>query len=239
LRTRPAGTSTTLNNLGFVYHTFGDKEKSLAHLRQALALFLELADSEGEGDTSSNLMYVLKSNQQFGAAIFFGKRAIKAYQAARASLPPQDLMAQRSFIKSKEIAYHELADLLVTQSRLLEAQQVMDMLKEHEYLDYVRRSSGGDEAAPAQKKAALTPAESNVEKRHEALAEELALRGRERGVLIAKQGRTPEEEQRLARWRQTYRLWDKPSRRFLTGSATNSATPNRRRKLINSATPKP
>lgn len=189
------GQATTLNNLGFVYHSLGDKQKSLAHLRQALAMFFELEDREGEGDVSSNLMYVLRSNQQTGAAIFFGKRAVNAYQARRASLPSQDLMGQRSFINRKENAYHELADLLVTQSRLLEAQQVMEMLKAQEYLDYVRRS--GDEVAAAQKKAALTPAESSAEKQQEVLVEGLTLRGRERGALIAKQARTPEEEQRL------------------------------------------
>jgi CHAT domain-containing protein len=190
------GLATTYNNLGFVYHTIGDRQKSLAHLRQALALFLELEDREGEGDASANLMYALRSNGQLGAAIFFGKRAINAYQAARANLPSQDLMAQKSFVNRKESTYHELADLLVTQGRLLEAQQVMGMLKEQEYLDYVRRS--GDEAAASQKKAALTPAESGVEKRHGELVEVLALRGKERGTLIAKQARTPEEEQRLA-----------------------------------------
>jgi CHAT domain-containing protein len=190
------GQATTLNNLGFVYYTIGDRQKSLAHLRQALALFLELEDREGEGDASGNLMYALRGGGQTGPAIFFGKRAINAYQAGRASLPPQDLMAQRSFIKSKETTYRELADLLVTQSRLLEAQQVLGLLKEQEYLDYVRRS--GDDVASAQKKAALTPAESNAEKTHDALADQLTLRGRERGALLAKQGRTPEEEQRLA-----------------------------------------
>lgn len=190
------GQATTLNNLGFVYYTIGDRQKSLAHLRQALALFIELEDREGEGDASSNLMYVLRGSGQTGAAIFFGKRAINAYQAGRASLPPQDLMAQRSFIKSKETTYRELADLLVTQSRLLEAQQVLGLLKEQEYLDYVRRS--GDDVAVAQKKAALTPAESNAEKAQDELAGQLTMRGRERGTLLAKQGRTPEEEQRLA-----------------------------------------
>ncbi|HYO99030.1 MAG TPA: tetratricopeptide repeat protein, partial [Pyrinomonadaceae bacterium] len=190
------GQAVTLNNLGFVYHSLGDRSKSLAHLRQALALFHELGDRAGEGDASSNLMYALRGGGQWGAAIFYGKRAINAYQAERASLPPQDLMAQRSFIKSKETTYRELADLLVTRSRLLEAQQVLGLLKEQEYLDYVRRS--GDGTATAQKKAALTPAETSAERTHDALADALTVRGRERGALLAKQGRTPEEEQRLA-----------------------------------------
>ncbi|MDQ1613113.1 MAG: hypothetical protein QOG00_3044 [Pyrinomonadaceae bacterium] len=191
------GQATTLNNLGFVYHLLGDRPRSLLHLRQALTLFRELDDKAGEGDASGNLMYALRGGGQFGAAVFFGKRAINAYQEVRASLPAQDLMAQQSFIKLKEVTYRELADLLVTQGRLLEAQQVIGMLKEQEYQDYVRRS-GEDGNNGAQKKATLTPAESNAEKSQETLAGQLTLRGRERGILISKQGRTPEEEKRLA-----------------------------------------
>jgi CHAT domain-containing protein len=191
-----AGQATTLNNLGFVYHSLGDRPRALTHLRQALTLFHELEDRQGEGDASGNLMYTLRGGGQTGAAIFFGKRAINSYQEVRASLPAQDLMAQRSFIKLKEVTYRELADLLITQGRLLEAQQVVGMLKEQEYQDYVRRN--GEDTGGAQKKAALTPAETSAETSHELLAGQLALRGRERGLLISKQGRTPEEEKRLA-----------------------------------------
>ncbi|HZG52168.1 MAG TPA: CHAT domain-containing protein [Pyrinomonadaceae bacterium] len=190
------GQATTLNNLGFVYHSFGDRPRALSHLRQALTLFRELEDKGGEGDASGNLMYALRGGGKLNAAIFFGKRAVNAYQEARASLPAQDSMTQRSFIKSKEVAYRELADLLVTRGRLVEAQQVMGMLKEQEYQDYVRRS--GEETGGAPKQATLTPAERSAENSQELFAGQLALRGRERGILISKQGRTPAEEKQLA-----------------------------------------
>ncbi|HEX8458148.1 MAG TPA: CHAT domain-containing protein [Pyrinomonadaceae bacterium] len=193
-----SGQATTLNNLGFVYYSMGDYARALSHLRQALALFRELGDRAGEGDASANLMYALRgTGRTTGAAIFFGKRAVNAYQEVRAALPAQDLMAQRSFIRQKEVTYRELADLLITEGRLLEAQQVISMLKEQEYLEYVRRGSGED-AGGAPNKASLTPAEQNVEKNQEQLASQLTMRGRERGLLISKQGRTPEEEKRLA-----------------------------------------
>jgi CHAT domain-containing protein/TPR repeat protein len=190
------GQATTLNNLGFVYHSFGDRPRSLSYLRQALTLFRELEDKGGEGDASGNLMYALRGGGKLNAAIFFGKRAVNAYQEARASLPAQDSMTQRSFIKSKEVAYRELADLLVTQGRLVEAQQVLGMLKEQEYQDYVRRS--GEDTGGAPKQATLTPAERSAENSQELFAGQLALRGRERGILISKQGRTPAEEKQLA-----------------------------------------
>jgi CHAT domain-containing protein len=211
------GQAATLNNLGFVYHSLGDRPRALSHLRQALTLFRELEDKQGEGDASANLMYALRGGGQTGAAIFFGKRAINAYQEVRASLPAQDLLARRSFIKSKEVTYRELADLLVTRGRLLEAQQVVGMLKEQEYQDYVRRSSGGEDANGAQKKAALTPAENSAEARHELLAGQLALRGRERGLLLSKQGRTPEEEKRLAALETDLQASGQAFQKFLDG----------------------
>jgi CHAT domain-containing protein len=191
------GEAATLNNLGFVFNSLGDRPKALAHLKQALTLSRELADKQGEGDASSNLMYLWKTGQKPGAAIFYGKMAVNAYQEVRAELPPLDLMAQRSFIKSKELTYNELADLLITQGRLLEAQQVIDLLKEQEYLDYVRRDGGN--ASSAKGGATLTTTETDAGKKYEALADQLVLRGRQRGELLAKQTRTPEEEQLLSK----------------------------------------
>ncbi|HLL75923.1 MAG TPA: CHAT domain-containing protein [Pyrinomonadaceae bacterium] len=188
------GEAATLNNLGFVFNSLGDRAKALSHLRRSLTLFSELADKQGEGDVSSNLMYLWKSDRKPGAAIFYGKRAVNAYQSARAELPPLDVMAQRSFIKSKALTYNELADLLVTHGRLLEAQQVIDLLKEHEYLDFVRRGGESSKAG-----ATLTAAETGVEQKYEALADQLVLRGRQRGELLAKQTRSPEEEQLLSK----------------------------------------
>ena len=190
------GEATTLNNIGFVYHTMSQRERALEYYGQALALSRETHHRRGEGDTLSNLMFTWKALGRGAVAVFYGKGAVNAFQQVRSEIPALDKEGQRSFVKTKENTYHELAELLITQGRLLEAQQVLDMLKEEEYFEFVRRN--GKEAAG--QPATLTPAEANQEKRYRELADTLALRGRQRSELLTKASKadlSPAEEQQL------------------------------------------
>lgn len=54
---------------------------------------------------------------------------------------------QRSFIEDKTSVYRALADLLIEKGRLAEAQQVLGMLKEEEFFDFIGRSEGADPRA--------------------------------------------------------------------------------------------
>lgn len=77
-----------------------------------------------------------------------GKQLINLVQDARRKLRVYDQELQKSFLKDKEAYYRDLSDLLISQGRLLEAQQVLDMLKEEEFKDLVRRSGDGVSALP-------------------------------------------------------------------------------------------
>jgi hypothetical protein len=56
----------------------------------------------------------------------------------RGDIRTMDKELQKSFLTSKAEYYHDLADLLIEQGRLPEAQQVLDLLKQEEYQEYVR-----------------------------------------------------------------------------------------------------
>jgi CHAT domain-containing protein/tetratricopeptide (TPR) repeat protein len=187
--------ATTLNNLGFVYNATGRRQQALGYFAQALALHRALGNTRGEGDTYSNLMFAWRA-QRPALAAFYGKQAVNDYQQVRRELPPLDREAQLSFIKSKALTYRQLAELLIERGRLPEAQQVLSMLKEEEYLEYVRRDGGETDALA--KRAALTPAESEMDKRYQEIAGEITVRGRQRGELLAKSMRTAAEEKQLA-----------------------------------------
>jgi CHAT domain-containing protein/tetratricopeptide (TPR) repeat protein len=189
------GEATTLNNIGFVYNSLGQRQKALTYFAQALALHRMTANVAGEGDTYSNLMFVWR-DQRPVAAIYYGKQAVNDYQQVRAELPPLDREAQLSFIKSKTLTYRQLAELLIAQGRLPEAQQVVGMLKEAEYLEYVRRDGGETNALKA--RAQLSPAEDALSKRYQEIADQITTRGRQRGELLAKPARTAEEDKQLA-----------------------------------------
>src|SRR3989442_10822262 len=129
-------------------------------------------------------------------AVFFGKQAVNLYQEIRSEITSLERESQQSFIKSKEDAYRTLADLLIAQGRLPEAEQVINLLKQEEYFDFIRRDSS---SSPKADKAQLTPEEAALEKRYREISDQIAELGSERGTLINKNHRTAEEEQRLAK----------------------------------------
>ena len=62
----------------------------------------------------------------------------------RGNLKELDKDIQKSFLGTVEKNYQKLADLLIAQGRLPEAQQVLAMLKEDEYYDFIRRDASAD-----------------------------------------------------------------------------------------------
>ena len=75
-------------------------------------------------------------------------------QQVRSNMQGLDKALQSTFVASKADFYHDLADLLITQGRLPEAQQVLNLLKQQEYSEYVR-GAPTDALSPL----TLTPAE--------------------------------------------------------------------------------
>jgi hypothetical protein len=214
----------TLNNIGFVYQTMGKLQLALLYFNQALALHREARNLKGEGDTLSNLMFTWHAQNKAPLAIFFGKQAVNAYQAARSKIPALDVEMQKSFLKSREGSYRQLADLLIAAGRILEGQQVLGMLKEEEYFQFVRRS--GDDAASLKGKAAMTPAEADLEKRYQEIADHVAAIGAQKDALLAKSNRTPEENTLLAKLQADLRIANEEFEKFLTQLTGELASAN-------------
>jgi CHAT domain-containing protein/Tfp pilus assembly protein PilF len=151
------GEAGTLNNVGFVYSSLGDAQKALGYFNRALPLATAVHDPIEEARVYCNLMRAQRSTQP-SLAIFYGKQAINLLQQVRGNIQGLDRALQKSFLDSKEDCYQQLAELLIAQGRLPEAQQVLDLLKQQEYSDYVR-----GEIASTSTPIALTPAEQQAE----------------------------------------------------------------------------
>lgn len=145
--------------VGKVYRELGstpeEKRQSLTPLSRALEIYRAKGDPYYEGDTLGNLMYAWRSLGKTRQAIFYGKQAVNIFQTLRAGITDLEPETQKTFLKSKEAVYRDLAALLIEQWRLSEAIQVIGMLKEREYADYVR---GGDHRDTS-KRIALSPDE--------------------------------------------------------------------------------
>ena len=78
------------------------------------------------------------------AAIFYGKLAVNVLQDLRRNVSALGDAASKSFLGGeKTYAYRALADLLIEAGRISEAQQVLAMLKEEEYFEFIRRDENG------------------------------------------------------------------------------------------------
>ncbi len=190
------GEAAALNNLGFAHALLGDRQKALDHLDQALAIFRALQSQEGEGATLHHLTLVWKTFGEPQLAIFYGKLAVNVYQAMRANLRPLSKELQQSFLKSREEIYRELADLLIEEGRLAEAQQVIGLLKEEEYFEFIRRDVQAAPSLPT--RAEMTAEEARLLDEYKRLADRVTAIGVEISALEAKLDRAPEEERRLA-----------------------------------------
>jgi CHAT domain-containing protein/Tfp pilus assembly protein PilF len=185
---------TILNNLGAVYKALSQYEKAIDCYEQALAIHREVKNRAMEGTTLHNLMMVWEARQAPRLAIFYGKQAVNVYQAIRGDIQTLDKALQQSFLTSKTGTYRTLADLLITDGRLPEAQQVLDLLKAEEYFDFVRRDAN---AAGGTQRATLTLEESAWEQRYRAIADRVTALGVERQALLAKSSRAAKEDARL------------------------------------------
>jgi CHAT domain-containing protein/Tfp pilus assembly protein PilF len=171
-------------------------DSALRYAEQELALSRERRDRKGEQSALHNLMAVWRKLRRPDLAIFYGKQAVNGAQAVRRNLRGLGQDLQENFLRSWEDTYRTLADLLIAQGRLPEAQQVLDLLKREEYLDFVRRDAKTAESL--QGRADLNPQEAAWEARYRQIADRVTAIGAEYDALRAQKTRSAAENQRLA-----------------------------------------
>ncbi len=196
-----------LRGLGVYYRKSKQYDKAIELHERALQLLREWPGEKTNFSRAQDALFfvsLMKDWKEAGnaeTAIYYGKIGINGLQEARGTLrqasnqPGLQQELQQSFINGNEQHYRDLADVLISQARLPEAEQVLRMLKEEEYFEYIR----GDSDTPKGEKATLTPKEEAADKRYREVADKLAGLGAERSALLNKPARTPEEEQRLAK----------------------------------------
>lgn len=216
----------SLNQLGVTYEKMADLAAAAASYEQALATFRGIKDPGLEGRSLEGLMDVEKARNQPRLAIFYGKQSVNALQSVRANIRGLDKDLQRGYARNNEQRYHTLAELLISQGRLDEAEQVLALLKEEEYFEFVRREAG--EGSTLDRRADLTPVESEWDKRYREIGGRLMAIGSERGELLAKKSRTAEETRRLTQLEQDLTAGNHAFEKFLGELSRNfNAKPER------------
>ena len=140
-----AGEGVTLNNTGLTYNKSGQYAQALDYYEQALVIRREIGDRAGEGIILNNISWLLKRTEEPELAIIFLKQSVSVFEDIREDnqvLTQEE--QQQSYTDTISKTYRGLADLLLQENRVLEAQAVLDLLRTQELEDYfqdVRSSS--------------------------------------------------------------------------------------------------
>lgn len=142
------GEATTLHNISTVYLDLGKKQQALKLYNEVLALFRAVGYKEGEANTLKNLMLGWQSQNNRRLAVLYGKQSVNVYQQLRANIQTLDKALQNSFLKSVEDTYRKLSDILIAEGRILEAEQVLNLLKTEEFGAVLRRTGEAEKLLP-------------------------------------------------------------------------------------------
>ena len=193
--------ANALNNLGAVYTSLNENEKALDYLNQALPLSRNTVNKRTEIVTLSNLMSVWKSLNNQETAIFYGKQAVNQYQELRKFAQGFESQTQQIYLKSISATYRLLADLLIATGRFAEAEEVLQMLKEEEFAEFIKRDA--NEIKNLKQRITLNEKERELIKRYTELADKVAEIGQEFLMLDEKKRQLAQQNQALSDAEQT------------------------------------
>ncbi|EDX76488.1 tetratricopeptide repeat domain protein [Coleofasciculus chthonoplastes PCC 7420] len=184
-----------LLNIGRVHFELEQYGLAWDFYQQALLINQETGDKGDQGHTLNNIGYLLEAQNQPELAIIFFKQAVNVREAIRDNIKGLSQDQQESYTETIADDYRHLADLLLQQNRILEAQRVLDLLKVQELDDYLNNVRGTGNTA---KGVPNLPPEQQVTENYQAILDQAITLGKELTQLRQKSNRTPEEEQRIA-----------------------------------------
>lgn len=166
-----------VNNYARALELTGDSAKAADAYQQSLAIARRNGYKPLEAQTLGNLMFYWDALGNRRLAAFFGKQAVNLYQNTRADISNLEAAAQKKYLASVSDAYRKLADVLINLGRLPEAEQILAMIKEEEYFDFVQRDAG--DAKKLLGGVELTADEAAAIERYEKIAGQLTQKGLE------------------------------------------------------------
>jgi len=181
-----ASEAGTLNNLGAVYDSLGQKAKALELYELALPILRAAGDREGEARVLANLRTLFAASQP-DVAILFGKQAVNVLQSVRRANRGLEDSLRRSYERSIDSWYRNLAALLVERQRFAEAEEVLSLLKDREAGVFLQR----DAVAAEVRSATLLDSEKAALARYEQLVGQVVALGEEKAALVARSESAP------------------------------------------------
>ncbi len=158
---RPA--DATLNNIGSVYEDLNQYAKALDFYQQALMASRQFGKRDEESIVLGNIGNILDKQKQSELAIAYLKQSINVTETIRQDLKNLGKQDRATYTDVIAKGYRKLADLLIQQNRVMEALQVLDLLKVQELEDYLKNVKGSEKTAQGVK---LLPPEQHFFSSH-------------------------------------------------------------------------
>jgi len=160
------GQSSSLNNLALAYRQLGNYQEALDLHQQALVIAQEIGDLPNEAMTFSYMGEVLSLTGQVEVATAFYKESFNLIVSIQENVPPN---LRQSYAQTVADTLRSMADLLLQQNRVLEAQQVLDFLKPQEAFIISSRTSDESISEYTQQGITTTAAEQEIVDRYQSL----------------------------------------------------------------------
>jgi CHAT domain-containing protein/Flp pilus assembly protein TadD len=141
------GTGVVLNNLGRTYANLGKQSEAIAAYQKALTIAREVRDLTTESVVLANIGDFFAQKKELEIAIAFLKQSVNIRESIRQSLRMLPREDRAAYKQSVAYTYRYLAKLLLEQSRIYEAIQILDLLKVQELQDYLRDVKGNQVTA--------------------------------------------------------------------------------------------
>jgi len=142
---------SVLDSLGKVYQEMGKYSIAQKYYFEALKITKITKERSAETIILSNLGDLFAKQGKVTAAIAFYKESIQVTESIRKELTTLDIEQQKSYTNTVAYTYRALADLLLSQGRVLEAQQVLELLKIQEIRDFTQNTRAGDTSETTEK----------------------------------------------------------------------------------------
>lgn len=177
-QSREAALLTSIGNAQF---KLGDRQAALEAYIRAPVLAHSAGDRWVEVVSLDQLSDFFRSSRP-ELAIVFGKQSINLLQSIRRDNRGLQDAFRTSYEKSIESYYRSLASLLVDRQRFGEAEEVLNLLKDKEAADFIRRDSVTDEL----RSATLLDREKTAVERYDQIVNQVVVLGKQRATLSAK-----------------------------------------------------
>ncbi|NET51935.1 MAG: CHAT domain-containing protein, partial [Merismopedia sp. SIO2A8] len=130
-------------SMAATYADLGEYSQALISLQSGLALARSTHNKENEAAILSDMAMALVISGRVDLAIVLYKESINIFEIIRQDLQNLPDAYQASYLQLIGSSYYHLADLLLQKDRILEAQQVLDLLKIQELDNYFQDVRSG------------------------------------------------------------------------------------------------